>query len=383
MWKGFFTLLGLSTLMAIASFLAGSLPLSFKLSQRQLRLTTALGTGVLVGTALIVIIPEGVETLYGASRASEHGHAQKRSGVDDAHTVPYTPAQRKRRRGSPEEEAPAGSDIDLVSPPGTPDTAAYGREPHAWVGVSLVLGFILMYLIDKIPQHTTASLQPRRFHVSLDRLSMGFSRAHDSPNTDGGIEDAYHASTLQPSGSRPSATTIGLVIHAAADGIALGASSSSSSTRLGFVIFLAIMIHKAPAAFGLTTALLKQGLTKRQARAHLVVFSLAAPVGALATWSLSNLVGGGLRGGEQDTRFATGVLLLFSGGTFLYVAMHTMQDVQHQHAETDEPVQNGYADTLTFDPYRPRQKEGTAWSDTLAAVVGMLVPLLTQFGHAH
>ena len=56
-----------------SSFLAGMLPLSLSLSSRQLRLITAVGTGVLVGTALIVIIPEGIETLYSASEGGGHG----------------------------------------------------------------------------------------------------------------------------------------------------------------------------------------------------------------------------------------------------------------------------------------------------------------------
>jgi zinc transporter 9 len=109
----------------------------------------------------------------------------------------------------------------------------------------------------------------------------------------------------------------GLVIHAAADGIALGASSSVANSSLGFVIFLAIMIHKAPAAFGLTSVLLKQGLSKRQTRGHLLIFSLAAPTGALGTWIMITILGRGRMGGEEGTKWWTGVLLLFSAGTFL------------------------------------------------------------------
>ena len=38
--------------------------------------------------------------------------------------------------------------------------------------------------------------------------------------------------------------TLGLVIHSAADGIALGASARSGKAGLGLVVFLAILIHK-------------------------------------------------------------------------------------------------------------------------------------------
>lgn len=38
--------------------------------------------------------------------------------------------------------------------------------------------------------------------------------------------------------------TIGLVIHSAADGIALGAASASSKASLELLVFIAIMLHK-------------------------------------------------------------------------------------------------------------------------------------------
>jgi len=77
------------------------------------------------------------------------------------------------------------------------------------------------------------------------------------------------------------------------------------------------MVHKAPAAFGLTSVLLKQGLGKRGARAHLVVFSLAAPAGAVGTWVVVRALGGGGSAEPALMKWWTGVLLLFSGGTFL------------------------------------------------------------------
>lgn len=192
-------------------------------------------------------------------------------------------------------------------------------EPHAWVGLSLVFGFILMYLIDKLPLHASGPSQPKPSYVSLNRFTLRRSGTQNElPHDD--EEDNFPPPEESSQQSRPSSTTVGLVIHGVADGIALGASTaggSSSSNRLGFIVFIALMIHKAPAAFGLTSALLKQGLSKRRARTHLIIFSLAAPTGAMLTWAAANIFGGGSFGGEEGTRFATGVLLLFSGGTFL------------------------------------------------------------------
>jgi zinc transporter 9 len=197
-----------------------------------------------------------------------------------------------------------------------------------------------MYLIDVIPTHAHTTTAP--YHIALDSLHS-LSSPPDTP--------------LHPHSSRPASTTLGLVIHAAADGIALGASSTSSNVALEAIIFVAIMLHKAPAAFGLSAVLLRAGLGKRQAKMHLVVFSMAAPLGALVTWVLVNMLGGEEVGGA-GMQWWTGVLLLFSGGTFLYVAMHTMME---QAAMVEKP----------------------GVKDTCAAVFGMLLPLLTQVGHHH
>jgi hypothetical protein len=59
-----------------------------------------------------------------------------------------------------------------------------------------------------------------------------------------------------------------------------------------------------------------------------------------------------------------------------YVAMHAMQDdAPHEHSH---PSSNGYADVSS-----QRKKEKPQMRDTLAAVGGMLIPLLTQIGHHH
>ncbi|KAI9815498.1 MAG: hypothetical protein M1827_002632 [Pycnora praestabilis] len=390
------------------------------MSQSKMRLVSTVGMGVLVGTSLIVIIPEGVETLYSAASIGKAHKTRAINSKDLDVRWPvfegYYAAQENRirllSRGKDEDTRdldafnelpgpvlPEGMpvlpnsngdttpvhpfhDLNVDTEPAKPTISDSDRSeehaahssPHAWVGLSLVLGFILMYLIDQIPLHASAHAQTNQqpYHISLENLSQGLHRP-SSPSGDDD-SDGFHESRNQ---SRPFATTIGLVIHAAADGIALGASSSGSDTSLGFIIFFAIMVHKAPAAFGLTSVLLKQGLTKREARAHLIIFSLAAPAGAIATWSIVNLLGRGRIGGEEGTKWWTGVLLLFSAGTFLYVAMHTMQE---DSSTNEEQYTNGYADGHVRGASR---KETPTMRRTLAAVVGMLLPLVTQVGHAH
>lgn len=335
------------------------------LSQSQLRLLSSVGIGILVGTSLIVIIPEGIEAAAAPAEASHvhrvrsllrrspwHHDVVSRGLVDSIPTI-QTPSRwassesdvihdilsriaaplsqedhlGARDEDEPSTKAPATGDDQKDEDHSHNDPAEHkdehkdehkNEQEHAHAGVptfeigfSLILGFVLMFLIDRLPRHATESLQggPQTRHISLDNLG-GETASVDE-------EDGFLGSLApSPKRARSLATTTGLVIHAAADGIAMGASATTSDMKLGLIIFVAIMIHKAPAAFGLTSLLLKQGLSKRAARGHLIVFSLAAPVGAVSTWLLITILGGGNLEGDAGMWW-TGMLLLFSGGTFL------------------------------------------------------------------
>lgn len=286
------------------------LPLAVSLSPSQLRLISTIGMGVLVGTSMIVIIPEGIETIYSAKLTTSvnpvsGGVVRERSAWGFNQATPALFPRQERREGIDHTYTHAQAPAPPAGATNVEEGHNHDHEEtdsgaHKWVGLSLISGFILMYLIDVIPMHThTTTHAP--YHIALDSL-----RSLNSPP-----DTPAHGP-----GSKPSSTTLGLVIHAAADGIALGASSTSSNVALEAIIFLAIMLHKAPAAFGLSAVLLRAGLGKRQARTHLIIFSMAAPVGAIVTWVLVNLLGGEKVGGA-GMQWWTGVLLLFSGGTFL------------------------------------------------------------------
>lgn len=121
--------------------------------------------------------------------------------------------------------------------------------------------------------------------------------------------------------------TVGLVVHAAADGVALGAAASTQHNDVEFIVFLAIMLHKAPAAFGLVTFLLHEGLSRRQIRRNLLMFAFAAPIMTLVTFFML--------GSEQKARLdsgnGTGLAMLFSAGTFLYVStVHVLPELSLQ-----------------------------------------------------
>ena len=286
--------------------------------------------GVLVGTALIVIIPEGVETLYSSTSHVDHIHnrrelvspnadlqwfnmpiisfTKRTVGVEGLISLPAPLLPDDLSTGQPESEAPPRTPTEpgivhavgsSMTTEGNPSSEPVSHEPHAWIGISLISGFILMYLIDTLPSVKSHTPVSRNNIYSLSDLSS------NTPPT-----------PIRQRSSASFSTTLGLVIHAAADGIALGASSTIPS--ISFVVFFAIIIHKAPAAFGLTSVLLKQGLGKRQVKTHLMAFSLAAPIGAIITWTLIRTLGGAAETTHPESmKFWTGVVLIFSGGTFL------------------------------------------------------------------
>lgn len=310
------------------------------LSQSQLRLISSIGVGILVGTSLIVIIPEGVQAITEASlpalshntrnlhsarhistvRWAEDPDLGSRSDSDwcalrpgecrDRNSLDTTAISDALRIREPAEEPGTTTDGDTKADTGSQHADA--EVPTFYIGLSMIVGFILMFLIDRLPRHASENFQPPPppRHISLSNLG-GSSFSGDEEETEGFLGSL----TPTPKQSRSLATTTGLVIHAAADGIAMGASATSPDTKLGFIVFIAIMVHKAPAAFGLTSILLKQGLSKRAARGHLIVFSLASPFGAWATFILVSFLGGGGEG--QLNQWWTGMLLLFSAGTFL------------------------------------------------------------------
>uniref|UniRef100_A0A3B5LBB7 Zinc transporter ZIP9 n=1 Tax=Xiphophorus couchianus TaxID=32473 RepID=A0A3B5LBB7_9TELE len=152
-----------------------------------------------------------------------------------------------------------------------------------------------------------------------------------------------------------------------ADGVALGAAASTSQTSVQLIVFVAIMLHKAPAAFGLVSFLMHGGLERNRIRKHLLVFALAAPVLAMLTFL-------GLSQSSKEALSdinATGVAMLFSAGTFLYVAtVHVLPEVGgggHSHA----PAAGGNGG------------KGLSKVEVGALVLGCLIPLVLSVGHHH
>ena len=188
---GFWQLLLLSLLMALGSFGSGMLPLSMALPSDKLKLLSTFGSGLLIGTALAVILPEGVATLYAASSALA--------------VQPPPPM-------NPKSPIPQLAPRQTVSPPGLNGPAlkdTHGMPLEQVLGLSLTFGFAFMFLVDFIASSSAPSSHTK---IAVSELSENGGLMNDSRR------------------KSASAASIGLIIHSAADGVALGAASMSGSS---------------------------------------------------------------------------------------------------------------------------------------------------------
>mgnify|MGYP004707253079 FL=1 len=193
-----------------------------------------------------------------------------------------------------------------------------GSDWSRLAGVAVVLGFLLMLVIDKYfsvqgdVKHNGGTDIPDMEPGLTSPGIAGISRSSD--------HDIPQLRNVRSWFSDLSVTTLGLTIHAAADGVALGATSGASSTNLGMLVFLSIIIHKAPAAFSLTSILLtNDGYTLSHVKRDIVMFSLAGPLTAIFLSMIIDLFSF-----TTDSTVFPGFCLAFSGGTFVYVACHVL-----------------------------------------------------------
>ncbi len=315
-------------LLYVGSFILGILPLALPSSDvAMLALFATFGSGLLMGAAFLIIIPEAL-----------HG---------------------------------------IFSDPSHHDAAHY-------VGHALAAGFVIMLLVEKLS------------HSFLVQQS---------------VSQQHH-----PFAKLTSPASLSVIIHDITDGWALGLVFMGSSTR-GILIWLAIILHKAPTAFAIGSILVAHGTPRKRIIRVQSAFALAAPLSAVLTRLAAHLVWS-----TQPSDETIGLGLLFSAGTFLYtIATHVVPEVLHGddghshmpgqgHTERytracmlDERVDEGFeeldeASARACNPHQHAHAHGCAhgeeeeytptaaqhypqWLHMLCLVAGVAAP--TMIGHSH
>jgi zinc transporter 9 len=106
---------------------------------------------------------------------------------------------------------------------------------------------------------------------------------------------------------------IGLAVHSAMDGFALGVAVVVNQ-EVGIVVFLAILAHKAIDLFSLSTTFCLAGYRRKKAMTYLALFSLITPAAAAIAFPLLELV----------QSIEVGIPLALAGGTFMYVGIYDL-----------------------------------------------------------
>ncbi|MDP7328544.1 MAG: ZIP family metal transporter [Candidatus Thalassarchaeaceae archaeon] len=212
----------------------------------KLKMLTGIASGIIIASAMLVVIPEGFE-LASEEHEEEAGHEEH-------------------------EEEVLG---------------------HLAIGGALLAGFALMLILEG------------------SGIGHAVHEEHHDHEHDHGHGHVHHG----PSGWM---LVFGLSLHAATDGLAIGAAAASGGVTVTAAVALAVLIHKAPAAFSLGVFSMHERDDKNKSIRDVIIFSLATPVMILvAFYALADL-----------EHHMIGLAMLFSAGTFLYVAtVDTLPDI--------------------------------------------------------
>ena len=236
------------------------------------------------------------------------------------------------------------------------------------IGVALVAGFVFMLLVDNLSvfggshghSHAASGETKGKRRQDEEESTELLELSRSEHDRLGDLSIATHepkASSAKVLSKNRTTVTLGLIVHSLVDGMAVGvAQASGTKSAIQFVVFLAIMMHKVPAAFGLSVFLKSSGLGSSAIQKNLALFSVAAPAGAIFWFLLLNenflnLASIGVR--------TTSLCMLFSAGTFLYVStIHILSDIRGSG-------------------------EGLHLKEICAICSGSVVPILLSAGHHH
>ena len=177
-------------------------------------------------------------------------------------------------------------------------TENHSDDEHAnglLLGGAILMGFLLMLILE----------------------GSGFGHAvheehHDHENT--------HNHGHVHHGSSGWLLLFGLTLHSVTDGIAIGAAAASGSVAITTTVFLAVLIHKGPAAFSLGVFSMHERETRKESIRDMMIFSMATPIMMLISFFVLE---------DLETNII-GLTMLFSAGTFLYVAtVDTLPDIHN------------------------------------------------------
>ena len=248
----------LAAITLILALLGGLSPILSRIKENQqtLRRITGVASGILLASALLVVIPEGFELATG-----EHEEHAEEDEEEDEEEVGH-------------EEEGLG---------------------YLLIGGAVLAGFLMMLILEG------------------SGIGHAVHEEHHDHHEEHGHEHVHHRNS-------PWIMVLGLSLHSAADGLAIGSAAAGSSEAVTALVALAVIIHKVPAAFSLGVFSMHEREDRNDSIRDVVLFSLATPVMILVSFYA-------LEGVDEHL---IALAMLFAAGTFLYVAtVDTLPDIHN------------------------------------------------------
>ena len=325
--------------LGIALF-GGLLPVLSKVKDNPERLKTLTGiaAGIIIASAMLVVIPEG----YDLATAEEHDAHGKDDRIAGSIALVMLEVEHGDINGTQ-----AIEEIETIV---GGHEAHGGEETHSDESTEESLSKSVLHVIEEVEDgdiNATTGLE--EIEVLITSHSHGEEEEHDS-EIDGWLlggailggfvlmlllegsgighavheehhdHDDEHGHDHVHHSNNGWMMVLGLTLHSATDGLAIGAAAATGSVAITATVAMAVLIHKAPAAFSLGVFSMHERDTRNESILDVVVFSLATPIMMMiAFYAFSDL--------EIQT---IGLAMLFSAGTFLYVAtVDTLPDIHN------------------------------------------------------
>ena len=327
------------------ALIAGLIPVYSKIKEdpNKLKMFTGIGAGIIIASALLVVIPEGYELATADEHDShaeddkiagsialvilevDHGDINASEGIEEIEEIVGGHEEHAGEEHDDEEHADEEHDESSLS-----ESVLHIIEEVEDGDISATVGIEEIEIL--ISSHSHAEAESHDEHASgillggailggflLMLILEGSGIGHAVHEEHHGHEEEHHHNHVHHSSSGW-LLVFGLTLHAATDGLAIGASAATGSVSITAAVAFAVLIHKGPAAFSLGIFSMHERETRNETIRDVVIFSLATPIMIfLAYFALENL----------ETHLI-GLTMLFSAGTFLYVAtVDTLPDIHN------------------------------------------------------
>ena len=325
------------------ALICGLIPVLSKIKEdaNKLKIMTGIAAGIILASAALVVNPEGFELATNDEHDShgdedglagsialvmlevDHGDINASQAIEEIEEL-------AGGHDAHSEEESTHSDEDLTDELLSESVLHVVEEVedgeiNATVGLEEIEELITSHSHDEIheeeDEHTSGLLLGGAilggFLLMLILEGSGIGHAVHEEHHDHDLEHNHGHIHHSSSGWL---LLFGLTLHAATDGIAIGAAAASGSVTVTAAVALAVLIHKGPAAFSLGVFSMHEREYRNDSIRDVLIFSLATPVMILlAFYALEDL----------ETHII-GLTMLFSAGTFLYVAtVDTLPDIHN------------------------------------------------------